>query len=195
MNKNESKYFRTVEKMNKALLEILEKKEFAYVTVKELCEKAGVNRSTFYLHYETLEDLLTQSVEYMNGQFQAHMQQNGADFLANIRTSPLSELYLLTPKYLTPYLDYVCQHRRLFLAATKNAKALRLEESYDRLFRGVFVPILERHQVPEHMADYVMRFYIDGLMAILTQWLRNDCRESTQQIIQIIQRCIAPHQV
>lgn len=70
MNKNESKYFNTAIKMDQAFLELLEKKDFAYITVKEICAKAGVNRSTFYLHYETLEDLLSESVEYMNEQLQ-----------------------------------------------------------------------------------------------------------------------------
>lgn len=45
MNKNESKYFNTAVKMDKAFLALLEKKDFAYITVKEICEKAGVNRS------------------------------------------------------------------------------------------------------------------------------------------------------
>lgn len=67
--KNESKYFNTALKMDKAFLEILEKKELPYITVKEICEKAGVNRSTFYLHYETIRDLLAESVEYMTSNF------------------------------------------------------------------------------------------------------------------------------
>lgn len=52
MNKSESKYFATAARMDEAFLELIEKKDFAYITVKEICEKAGVNRSTFYLHYE-----------------------------------------------------------------------------------------------------------------------------------------------
>ena len=59
MNKSESKYFATAVRMDEAFLRLLEKKDFAYITVKELCETAGVNRSTFYLHYETIADLLS----------------------------------------------------------------------------------------------------------------------------------------
>ena len=56
MNKAESKYYNTAILMNKALIELLNKKDFEFITVKEICEKAGVNRSTFYLHYETVND-------------------------------------------------------------------------------------------------------------------------------------------
>lgn len=97
MNKNESKYFNTAVKMDKAFLSLLEKKDFSYITVKEICEKAKVNRSTFYLHYETLEDLLSESVEYMNEQFLAYMKQDTNVFMIRILECPLDELYLVTP--------------------------------------------------------------------------------------------------
>ncbi|MDO5813306.1 MAG: TetR/AcrR family transcriptional regulator [Bacillota bacterium] len=44
--------------MDQAFLELLEKKDFEYITIKEICQKANVNRSTFYLHYENMGDLL-----------------------------------------------------------------------------------------------------------------------------------------
>lgn len=190
MNKNENKYFNTAVKMDKAFLALLEKKDFAYITVKEICEKAGVNRSTFYLHYESLEDLLSESVEYMNESFLAYMKQDAGVFVTNIKEYPLSELYLLTPKYLTPYLNYIKEHKRLFLTAMNRAKALRLEESYDKMFQFVFVPILERYQVSDEIKKYLMAFYIHGLMAIITQWLKNDCKDPIEQIIDVIQRCV-----
>ena len=74
MNKSESKYYNTARLMDEALLALLAKKNYEFITVKEICEKAGVNRSTFYLHYETVNDLLTESVEYIAKQIgRAHV--------------------------------------------------------------------------------------------------------------------------
>ena len=81
MNKSESKYFHTAARMDEAFLALLEQKDFAYITVKELCAAAGVNRSTFYLHYETMGDLLSESVSYMNEQFLACMQADSSTFI------------------------------------------------------------------------------------------------------------------
>ena len=39
MNKSESKYQNTAILMDEALLLLLEKKEFEFITVKEICEK------------------------------------------------------------------------------------------------------------------------------------------------------------
>ena len=51
MNKNESKYFNTAIKMDQAFLELLEKKDFAYITVKEICHEAGVNRFIYIMKH------------------------------------------------------------------------------------------------------------------------------------------------
>ena len=65
MNKNESKYFNTAIRMAEALITLLEKKDFEYITIKEICDTAGVNRSTFYLHYENTSDLLKETTRYI----------------------------------------------------------------------------------------------------------------------------------
>ena len=190
MNKSESKYFATAAKMDEAFLALLEKKDFAYITVKEICATAGVNRSTFYLHYETIGDLLAESMEHMNRQFLDYMAHDSEAFMAKLHTCPMEELYLLTPEYLTPYLNYIKEHRRLFRTATENAAVLGLNSSYNRMLRHVFTPILERYGVPQQDRAYLMAFYIQGLMAILTEWLKGDCADSIEHILAIIRRCI-----
>lgn len=194
MNKNESKYFNTAAKMDQAFLELLEKKDFSYITVKEICAKAGVNRSTFYLHYETVEDLLSESVEYMNEQFLSHMKEDTEVFMTRIRECPVEQLYLVTPKYLKPYLSYIQQHKRIFLTAITKASTLRLDDSYNKMFRHVFTPILDRYQVPVENRRYMMAFYIQGMMAIITEWLKDDCKDSMEHIMAVIQQCVSqPH--
>lgn len=195
MNKNESKYFNTATKMDQAFLELLEKKDFSYITVKEICAKAGVNRSTFYLHYETVEDLLSESVEYMNEQFLSHMKQDTEVFVTRIKECPVEQLYLVTPKYLKPYLSYIQEHKRIFYTAITKASTLRLDDSYNRMFRHVFTPILDRYQVPVEDRKYMMAFYIQGMMAIITEWLKDDCKDSMEHIMAVIQRCVTQPQV
>ena len=190
MNRSESKYFATAAKMDQAFLTLLEKKDFAYITVKEICEAAGVNRSTFYLHYETIGDLLSESVEYMNEHFLAYMKKDQDAFTDKLRHCSMEELYLVTPEYLTPYLNYIKEHQRLFRTALENPVALRLENSYAGLEKHVLRPILERYGVPEQDRSYMMTFYIHGLMAIITEWLKNGCDDPVERIIDVMQRCV-----
>ena len=190
MNKSESRYFATAARMDEAFLALLEKKDFVYITVKELCEAAGVNRSTFYLHYETMADLLTESVSHMNEQFLAYMEKDAEAFVAKLRDCPLEELYLITPEYLTPYLGYIEKNKRLFRTATENAAVLGMDKSYDRMSRHVFMPILDRYGIPQGDRRYIMAFYIQGLMAIISEWLKNDCADPISYMVEMIQRCV-----
>ncbi|MGG3467903.1 TetR/AcrR family transcriptional regulator [Neobacillus pocheonensis] len=59
---------RTKRVIRDALTELMEEKGFEGVTVRDLTEKAGINRGTFYLHYQDKYDLLEQSeAEIING--------------------------------------------------------------------------------------------------------------------------------
>lgn len=190
MNKSESKYFNTAIRMDKAFLELLEKKDFAFITVKEICESAGVNRSTFYLHYETIEDLLSESMEFIYKQFVTHMNEEPSEFISKIDTCHLDELYLITPNYMTPYLEYVKEHRRLFRTVTEKADTFRLDLTYTKMFYHIFEPILKRFGVSESDRKYLMTFYIHGLNAIITEWLKSDCKDSIEYIISVMNKCI-----
>lgn len=190
MNRSESKYFATAARMDEAFLELLEEKDFAYITVKELCAKAGVNRSTFYLHYETLADLLAESAQHIIDRFVAAMPHDTQEFLEKLPERPVEELYLITPEYLVPYLTYVKEHRRVFRTTVEQASALRMNDAYEALSRHVFLPILNRFGVSAADREYLMAFYISGLMAIINRWLQADCQDSIEHIISVMQTCI-----
>lgn len=190
MNKRESKYFLTAEKMDRALFELLEKKDLTYITVKEICVRAGVNRSTFYLHYETMGDLLAESVQRLNEHFFESMNQQALPALQRPMEHSRAELNFMTPEYLTPFLSYIREHRRLFRTVLDNADVLQLNRTYEKMFRQVFIPVLQRYQVQEEDWHYMMTFYVRGLMAIVSEWLRDDCRESIEKIVGIMRRCV-----
>ena len=193
MNRSESKYFATAARMDEAFLELLEKKDFAYITVKEICEKAGVNRSTFYLHYETVNDLLEESARHIIDRFIEAMPHDTAVFIENIQTRPIEELYLITPEYLTPYLNYIKDHKRLFRTMHEKAFVLGMDAAYLRLNLHVFTPILNRFHVPPSDQKYMMPFYLNGLMGIINEWLKEDCMDSVEHIISVMRICIADH--
>lgn len=191
MTRSESKYFATAERMDAAFLELLEEKDFAYITVKEICARAGVNRSTFYLHYETIADLLAESAQHIIDEFLAYMPQDSAAHVSRLHDCPLEELYFMTPAYLTPYLTYIKEHRRVFRAAVEQASVLRMQDAYRQLNRHVLTPVLDRYQVPRADQTYLMRFFISGLMAIIDEWVQDDCRDSVEHVIDVMQMCIA----
>ena len=90
--------------MDEALITLLEKKDLAYITVKEICQQANVNRSTFYLHYETIADLVSETVDMINERFLSYFPQYKETFPQRIHECEPKDLIFITQEYLLPYL-------------------------------------------------------------------------------------------
>ncbi len=193
MNKSESKYFNTAVKMNEAFLRLLSEKEFEYITVTALCKEAGVNRSTFYLHYETIGDLLNETMEYINGKFLSYFKNERLK-KEEIQSSSLDSLYFITPKYLTPWLQFTKDNSRLFETFLNRANTLRVGTAYKDLFRNFVSPILSRHNVKKEDHEYVSHFFIEGIIAIVKQWIREKCARPIDEISQLIMQCVKSYE-
>ncbi|MBP3560451.1 MAG: TetR/AcrR family transcriptional regulator C-terminal domain-containing protein [Clostridia bacterium] len=190
MNKNESKYFNTAVKMDKALLELLEKKDFEYITIKEICALAEVNRSTFYLHYENTSDLLKETTQYITDSFLSYFSVEKQSIAYRFENSDLKNLVFITPEYLSPYLTFIKENQRVFKTSIKQFRSMDFNGVYKKMFKYIFNPVLERFDFPENSRPYVLKFYLTGITAIVMEWLENDCSEEIDNIIKIIIDCV-----
>ena len=189
MNKSESKYFNTAIKMDEAFLSLIEVKDFEYITVKEICSKAGVNRSTFYLHYETVADLLEETTQYMHRKFIDTFSHKANDF-PDIGNCSKDQLMLITPEYLKPYLTFIKDNRKLYSAALEYPQIFQSDKTYQIMFQNIFSPILERFGIPANERQYHMLFFLNGIEGIILHWLQEDCSDSIENIIKIIETCV-----
>lgn len=190
MNKFESKYFNTATRMDLALISVLKKKSFEYITVREICQTAGVNRSTFYLHYETIGDLLNETVQYLINDFLSYFSTDVKSISLNLMNCELNELVFICDKYLRPYLTYIKDHREVFCTALLHNQTFRFEDVYKRMFENIFNPILDRFHYPTEDRKYVMMYYLNGINAIVLEWLKDGCRKKIDEMSKIISICI-----
>ena len=190
MNKNESKYFNTAIKMDEALILLLEKKDFEYITVKEICDTAGVNRSTFYLHYENTWDLLKETTRYVVDKHFAYYGIDKQNLSLRIQPGNNKELLFITDKYLVPYLTFIKENQRIFKVAIKRFYLMGMDEVYKKMFEQIFSPILACFCIPEKERAYVMKFYLTGILAIVTEWLDKNCSDEMETVVKVIIDCI-----
>lgn len=190
MNKSESKYFNTAIKMNDALVTLLARKPFEYITVSEICKEAGVNRSTFYLHYENTLDLLSETTKRMMDSFLSYFPVETERITTQFSNCELNELNYISSEYLHPYLSYIKGNRLVFSTAMAHSVSFGFDSIYRRMFQYIFDPILARFRYPEGDRQYVMMFYLNGIIAIVVQWLNEGCEKTEEEIARIIQECI-----
>ena len=190
MNKNESKYFNTAIRMDEALITLLEKKDFEYITIKEICDTAEVNRSTFYLHYENTFDLLQETTRYIIDKHLAYYEIDQKRISLQFEHCKREELLFITDEYLVPYLKFIKDNQRLFKVSIKQFNSFNMNEVYGRMFEHIFNPILERFHVPEKERAYVMKFYLTGVFAIVMEWLDKNCSDDMETVIKVITDCV-----
>ena len=192
MNKSESKYFNTALRMDEALIALLEEKDLEYITVKEICRQAGVNRSTFYLHYETISDLVNETLEMINQRFLSYFPQQEEEVLGNMDSRERKDLVLVTREYLLPYLHFIRDNKKVYRAAFRNPSSMQAHTRYGELKQHILGPILERFEIPATHRPYYMAYYVEGIIAIVKEWLRQDCGDEVEMIAGIIESCVRP---
>lgn len=184
MNKAESKYFNTAKLMNQALLYLLEKKNYDQITVKELCEKAGVNRSTFYLHYESMDDLLVETIEMLNKEFQNSFSET------TIKNDNPRPDFFITEEYLIPYLSFVKKNKRTLKTIHDNPKLFNVKNKYNIMCEKIFYPAIKSYLVSQKEIPYILEYYTKGVVAIINKWIELDCEDSIEYLTKLIISCV-----
>ncbi len=103
MNKTHAKYQKASAKMCSSLFDIMKQKEFSEISIKEICEAAHVNRSTFYAHYDNTRDLLNEMRQGLVDEF--FRKYKGV--IDELKTKGFKdEMVLSNEAFLMPYLNF-----------------------------------------------------------------------------------------
>lgn len=150
-----------------AFVKLLQDQEFSQLTVTNICKAAGVNRTTFYANYLDVCDLAEavqkRLEEEVLGLYRDERENkyNSNDFLKLFRHIRENQLFYKT--YFKLGMD-----GRFQITEYDTRQAA---EYFDN-----------RH------IEYHMEFFRNGLTAILKMWLKNGCRESPEELFDILTR-------
>lgn len=187
MNKNESRYFNTAKKMDDALISLLQKKDYDFITIKDICKEAKVNRSTFYLHYENITDLLEEVVQNTNKDFLLAFHSIEKK---NPLTSNKEELMFIKDEYLIPYLTFVKEHKKIYQALKNNNSLFKANEYENNIYESLITKILDKYEIEEKYKEYYYDYFVSGIQAIIKRWLINDCVLDIQEISDLIKKLV-----
>ena len=181
MNKSESKYFATAARMDEAFLALLDKKNFAYITVKEICEAAGVNRSTFYLHYADIYDMLCKIEEELIQEIEEALQQY-----------PLGDEHK-SRKFLCRMFEIMTENREIYKALCgQNGDTnfvVRLENLVAAEALRSLAPLFR--QMSKRELSFLYAYCLNGCVGIVKMWLIYDGKETPEEMAGILVRMVA----
>lgn len=194
MNKSESKYYNTSLYMNQALIEILSKKDYEFITIKELCKKAGVNRSTFYLHYDSIDDLLKETIDNIDKNFISYFSNKDMVFIEKLKNKDKKQLILITPEYLIPYLNYIKENRIIYQVSAKKPELMNSTQKFAFLQENILLPIYKKFGIEEAKGKYLSAYYINGIYSVINEWIKEGCVDDVKFLCEIIIDCVRPYE-
>ena len=160
--------------LKNALLDLLtEKGAVEKISVRELCEKAELNRSTFYAHYNEPRDVLTEAEEKILHQTAEHLRKIGAEKAGGGK------------EFLSSFLRYIRENDKVFrvllvTAADPSFKSRFMQLSLLQLFAHLQVNIDPEKQ------QFIYSYLLNGSLGVITQWIRSDYTVSIQEIVDLL---------
>lgn len=159
--------------LENALVQLMQEQHISKISIRAICEVAGINRSTFYAHYTDQYDLLNQ------------VEQEVLDNLNNyLSKQDLDENHPISIQVLTKVLDYFKENIELF-------KAL-LSENCDFAFQKDLMELAQvissqqNQSLDVRTQEYIKTFYLTGAISMLQKWLHDDTDESPAQMAEFI---------
>ncbi len=76
-SQNDLRYIKTESLIQNTFKAMLLEMDYSQITIRKLVERAQINRKTFYLHYQNLDDLLVNQQISILSNFLKHFQING----------------------------------------------------------------------------------------------------------------------
>ncbi|WP_144553157.1 TetR/AcrR family transcriptional regulator [Bacillus sp. X1(2014)] len=166
--KEDPRTMRSKEMFKNAVFSLLsENSSISNLTVQKVAAKAGLNRTTFYLHYQDIQDLLTQITNEI-------LNELSDKFDPLIHAKDLSE-----KQQLTQLLDYLYIHRNYLLILFNMNQ---FEEELFLLLKKVVGT--RRKKIKEDLpADYVaIDIKTASLVGIIMWWVKKGLHFSSDYI-------------
>ncbi len=148
--------------LKNALMDLLsEKGSVTKISVRELCERADLNRSTFYAHYSEPKELLEEVETALLDATREHLQKIG------------TENDIGAHRYLLSFLIYIKENDKPFRTL--------LIDAGDPEFRSKFmqqsiIQFVENLNIsfPKDQEQYIYSYILNGSTGVIIQWMRSD---------------------
>ena len=166
-----------------AFLALTERGGGRKVTVRQICDAAGVHRSTFYAHFRDVYDIVDYVTDYLRDELRDELvQRRDAGTLTAEAAVSIA-------------VAHTCAHQyfyRLTMASGLSFSVDKMHSAGYELFLDLLIaPRCRAAGIgdPSEIAYYAAHFF-NGLSGVMRRWLEGGCREGPGQIEHILCSCL-----
>lgn len=161
--------------IKEALIDLLHSKPLSKIRVNELCEHSGVNRTTFYRHYESLQDVL---------------QEIEADFIKQLYLpNKLPKDMADAKEHVETVCTYVYEHSdivKLLFLNMSDTDFLKSIYKFYREFLEVCHEDIPIKELDEDTIQIIIALLCGGALNLIRKWILDDINKSPKEIANIL---------
>lgn len=158
-----------------SLIKLLKEKQISQITVKEVCELADINRSTFYAHYKDHFDLLYQIEE--------EIVEDMNEYLNQYNFSKEEE----SVKMMAKLLEYIASKRDICQTLFHENGDINFQKRVMMVAQGFLIKNWKDvKSLNEDISEYLSTFIISGIIHVIKSWLDKGMDQSPKEMADII---------
>lgn len=160
-----------------AFWKLYEKKELEKISIRELCQTAGYNRTTFYVYYDDIYDLLDKAIESIFLPIREEIIRR-IDFSRALQVSAFGEIFLQALRKEDTHIELLFKRHHYLLLGEK------LKKEWMALLREKY----SGREVDFSFLEYVMEYQLSAVMGVIKYWLQTGKKLSQQELVRRIYR-------
>lgn len=155
--------------LKSSIAELLNEKPLEKITVKEICEKADINRGTFYSHYTDQYDLYNSIVdELLDGIF---------DRLGDFMTTDGSALV----EAITNVYDYLKDNAETIRTLLHNGVEYSVENRIRNVIKSIYLEKINK-SVDIDLINAAYSYMASGAISLIRYWLNSNMNKSSKEM-------------
>ncbi len=161
MNNQDVRVVKSKKAIRDALFTTLAYKPINKITVKEISDAAGINRKTFYAHYDTIEDIITE--------MENELVMSIDSYLKNCIISE----YGLNPCYFIQFINSIYSSNPQFCESLVSVHNYHfLAEKIKKVFKRQLIDSINPPEKDRYVLDFKIEFYLSGVSSVYIDWIR-----------------------
>lgn len=172
---------RTKQLIKQSLIELMHEKPFKDITVKDITERADLNRGTFYLHYVDIYDLLSK----IEDETLQAIEEMMLDYRCKINMPSCYEL-------LDELFSYIEDNRDLFEVLLHSQSEGIFLNKLQYLIKTMGLDLMKMFykDTSRPHYSYFLSFVLNGVLGVTEQWFNNGMDMSSTEMATMIDHFI-----
>ncbi|AID44291.1 Transcriptional regulator, TetR family [Candidatus Arthromitus sp. SFB-mouse-NL] len=149
------------------------KKPIEKISIRELTDTAGYNRTTFYNYFSDIYDVL----DYIENSSIRYVKKN---IIIDMKKENPSKQFINT--FLNIYENWE-SYIKVLLSNQNSAHFT------DRLKKELFNSCMDAFNLPKNniRAEYILDFYLSAIISVISRWIRNQSEMSSLEMANLLE--------